>query len=120
VIWAEPMTMPELGLILSGPQPRWRGRAATRSPAQIYALFRTLGWPTRDPVTPATGSPGGEGAHTMRSLDLLTPVSSPPDGLDVKTGAPRWMEVTIAVGPTPRPGRGARTDLDPAAPRQEP
>ena len=43
-LWDQPLSMNEAALLLGGPQPRWRGRAAL-SPAQMYASLRAGGWP---------------------------------------------------------------------------
>ena len=43
-MWGRPMAMGEVALLLGGPQPRWRGTGA-RTPAQMYASLRTVGWP---------------------------------------------------------------------------
>ena len=86
-LWGAPVTMPELTAILCGPQPRWRGSAA-RTPAQMYASFRTLGWPrgitgyARYALARRRGR-----SHEAVPLDLLTPASPLPAMLTARAAA---------------------------------
>jgi CRISPR-associated protein Csx17 len=78
-LWGQPMTMGEAALVLGGPAPRWRGRAAL-TPAQMYASLRTLGWPRgiTGYLRYALAQRRGHG-HVAALLDAVMPEALPPE-----------------------------------------
>lgn len=109
-LWAGPMTMPEVALLLGGPQPRWRG-AGARTPAQMYSSLASGGWPAG--VTGyaryALARRRGQ-AHVAAPLDIVLPEAAPapePLGITGLAAAAGIAESTlrgyVARGQAPLP-----------------
>jgi CRISPR-associated protein Csx17 len=74
-LWGEPMTMPEVALLLGGPQPRWRGKGA-RTPAQMLSALRSGGWPAGVTGYARYGLARRRGqGHAAVPLDIVLPES---------------------------------------------
>lgn len=89
-MWGEPMTVPEVRVILAGPWPRWRGRPAVR-PADMYAALRARGWPPGVTGFARYGLARRHGrSHVAVPLDMITPERIPPEApLDAGLAAAR-------------------------------
>lgn len=75
-LWGDPMTMPEVALILSGPQPRWRTQDA-RTPAQMLIALNSGRWPAGVTGYARYGLARRRGqAHVAVPLGMVLPQSA--------------------------------------------
>lgn len=77
-LWAVPMTLPEVQLILAGPWPQWRSRPARR-PAEMYAALHHGGFPPGVTGVARFGLARRHGRlHHAVPLDIMAPQLPPP------------------------------------------
>ena len=111
-MWDQALSISEAALLLGGPQPRWRGRAAL-APAQMYAALRAGAWPPGVTGFARYGLARRRGhAHIAVPLDAVTTSTVPAEEwLQGKDAARRagvgwstWRGY-VTAGRAPQPDR---------------